>query len=423
MEVLRITRSAKIKLWEEILAKHKSKNIKPTNDNIVGEKKETVGDLDVISNTASTDKLINDKKDTRDHSKDVNNKFKIWKVSRLQRIHDKGWYKFSKDDSDTTNRKENTTNTTTLDEAISNYIKNIDDSVVIKEDIVNDSDEVNNIVQRRKVTVNLIQHKRNINIYDSFIEKMKYISKQDNILAVSNNLINKYESYLKRSNKRELQYLSNEFNNIYDKCVKKINNIDNMNINNNISINNNNNTFYNLIMRKSNIYNNNFFNNNNRTNNTDDVLNNVDNVDDDDSIYDTVIVFVKDTNIYNKKSLIDSNTLAVCNDSDNNNVMTNTCDDTNNVVNNCDDIIMNDYSSSSDSVNDDINDLKVTKVKKHRGGYDTYGWMYFVRYVFGVKIFVRKKGITVRGNLFKVVIILPPRLAYLGYDFGEDFIG
>ena len=51
---------------------------------------------------------------------------------------------------------------------------------------------------------------------------------------------------------------------------------------------------------------------------------------------------------------------------------------------------MNDASCSSGSVNDDIYDLKVTKLKKQRGGYDTYGWLYFVRYVFSVKSFVKK---------------------------------
>ena len=216
------------------------------------------------------------------------------------------------------------------------------------------------------------------NIYDSFVERINYIDKQ-NIVYISNNLNNKYMSYVRMSNEKEkqdIQSLSNDFSNIYDRFAKRINDIDNRNRKNNIPITNS-------------------------------------NIEAND--YNTIKSPMED----NK----DEDASVVRSESNECNVLINTGDVTNDVVNICDDIFMNDCSCSSASVNDDICEINKSFGKKHRGGYDTYGWMYFVRYVFGVKSFVKKKRAFVRAILFKVVTQLPPRLTYLGYDFGEDFIG
>lgn len=48
--------------------------------------------------------------------------------------------------------------------------------------------------------------------------------------------------------------------------------------------------------------------------------------------------------------------------------------------------------------------------------------LYKERCVFVAERFLKMKVLFLM-NIFKVVIHLPPRLTYLGFDFGEDFIG
>ena len=236
-------------------------------------------------------------------------------------------------------------------------------------------------------TDNLVQLKNNISYHNKAIQLKRNVAKykistdiqsnsnntRQNILSMSNDLSNNYELYLKLISKKELQYLSNDFNNIYNKFVKKINNIDNIHLNINISTTNTNKEVNNSYIESAikdtkeedallGCHNN---DDTKEVIVTDDVLNNVDNIDDDDNMYDVVIVFVHDNVISNNETFL----------------------------------------------------------KKHKGRKDTYGWLYFVRFVFSVKKFQRSKSVIFRRTLILIIILSPPRLTYIGYDFGEDFIG